>query len=361
MEKSEHLENQMIGESAGSMPLISVVVPVYNGEEFLQACIDSVLQQTYPHLELLLLDDGSADGSGAICDRAAASDERVRVIHKANEGLMATWMRGVRESKGEYVSFLDCDDWLETDHLEKLTACLTAEADCRQIVCGGYVIEREWNHTKEPKSCAAAPGVYEGERLQKELKDRLLGNENRPLILSRCMKLIARELLLDNLHFCNPQIRMGEDLNITVPVLLDADRVVVLQDNYDYHYRFVASSMAHGYDGGMQENLHLLCRTLHQVMAEKAYPNGAMQVERERLIQLCYVLKNELRRTDAPGAEVVRQVRRLCAEEQASELLKRSGIRMQEKANQLLALVMAHPSNVRIRLVRRIFLLQQRH
>lgn len=343
---------------SGHPAAVSVIVPVYNGERYLPECIDSVLGQTFRDLELVLVDDGSADASARICDEAAQKDARVHVIHKANGGLMAAWMQGVRESCGAYISFLDCDDWLETDHLEKMTAALDRNSSSRQIICGGYVIEREWNHTREKAGSCAEPGVYEGERLTRQIKDRLLGNEHRTVILSRCMKLFSRQVLMDNMHFGNPAIRMGEDVNVTVPMFLDADRVTILRDNYDYHYRFVAASMVHGYDPGMQGNMHLLLRTLHLVMEEKAYPNGHMQVEKEALLQLCLVLKNELRRTDAGADAVAERVQRICREEQAGERLMKQGEKLRDPANRLLAFVMAHPSKARIRLVRRIFLLQ---
>ncbi len=343
---------------SGQQATVSVVVPVYNGEQYLQDCIDSVLGQTFRDLELVLVDDGSRDTSARLCDEAAQKDTRVHVIHKENGGLMSAWMRGVQESTGSYISFLDCDDWLEADHLEKMTAALCRDLFCRQVICGGYVIEREWNHTREKVGSQAEPGVYEGERLTHLVKDRLLGQEHRTVILSRCMKLFSRQLLLDNMHFGNPDIRMGEDVNVTVPMLLDADRVVILKDNYDYHYRFVAASMVHRYDPGMQNNMELLLHALHKVMDEKAYPNGHMQVEREALLQLCLVLKNELRRTDAGADAVVKRVQQICREEKASEQLKKWGDRLQDKANWLLAFVMAHPSAARIRVVRRVFLLQ---
>ena len=98
-------------------PLISVVVPVYNGERYLRECIDSILNQTFTDLELILLDDGSSDNSGKICDDYALKDKRVRVIHKDNEGINATRRRGVSEAKGTWISFCDNDDSLPLDAL----------------------------------------------------------------------------------------------------------------------------------------------------------------------------------------------------------------------------------------------------
>ena len=96
-------------------PQISVIVPVYNGECYLHECIDSILNQSFTDFELILLDDGSSDKSGKICDEYAEKDQRIRVIHKDNEGINATRRRGVNEAKGIWVNFCDNDDSLPVD------------------------------------------------------------------------------------------------------------------------------------------------------------------------------------------------------------------------------------------------------
>ncbi len=104
------------------MPKISIIVPVYKGQRYLNECVDSILAQTYADFELILLDDGSPDNSGKICDDYATRDSRVRVIHKANEGINATRRRGVQEATGEWVAFCDDDDSMPIDALESLAA-----------------------------------------------------------------------------------------------------------------------------------------------------------------------------------------------------------------------------------------------
>lgn len=104
------------------MPKISVVVPVYGGEKYLGACIESILGQTFKDFELLLLDDGSPDRSGEICDGYARKDGRVRVIYKENEGINATRRRGVHEAQGDWIAFCDDDDTMEPDALESMYA-----------------------------------------------------------------------------------------------------------------------------------------------------------------------------------------------------------------------------------------------
>lgn len=109
-------------------PQISVIVPVYNGERYLYECIDSILNQSFTDFELILVDDGSKDGSGQICDNYAKKDQRVRVIHKQNEGINATRKRGVQEAKGIWICFCDNDDSLPADALSDMF-CLTDNTD----------------------------------------------------------------------------------------------------------------------------------------------------------------------------------------------------------------------------------------
>ena len=99
---------------------ISVIVPIYNAESFLEKCIDSILKQTYIGFELILVDDGSWDRSGSICDEFSKKDDRIQVIHKKNEGLICARITGVEAAKGEYVAFVDADDWVEDSFLERL-------------------------------------------------------------------------------------------------------------------------------------------------------------------------------------------------------------------------------------------------
>ena len=97
------------------MPKLSVIVPVYNTEKYLRECIDSILAQTFGDFELLLVDDGSTDSSGAICEEYAQMDERIRVIHQKNAGATVARRNGVSHAGGEYITFVDSDDWISRD------------------------------------------------------------------------------------------------------------------------------------------------------------------------------------------------------------------------------------------------------
>jgi len=100
---------------------VSVIIPVYNVEPYLERCVKSVVGQTYQELEIILVDDGSKDGSGKLCDKLADSDSRIKVVHQKNQGLSGARNTGIRQATGEYVVFLDSDDeWLLSDGLEVL-------------------------------------------------------------------------------------------------------------------------------------------------------------------------------------------------------------------------------------------------
>ena len=106
-------------------PLISIVVPVYNVESYIRQCIESLLNQTYRYLDIILVDDGSLDTSGMICDEYAAADKRITVMHQSNQGVSAARNQGVQTAKGEYIAFVDADDWLTPDYLACLQSAMS--------------------------------------------------------------------------------------------------------------------------------------------------------------------------------------------------------------------------------------------
>ena len=119
--------------------LISIIVPVYRTEAWLEKCVCSVLAQTDGNWELILVDDGSPDGSGALCDRLSEEDVRIRTVHQENAGVSAARNRGLEEARGAYAVFLDSDDWVDADYLERLRAW-QKESGAELVVCG-YALE----------------------------------------------------------------------------------------------------------------------------------------------------------------------------------------------------------------------------
>ena len=118
---------------------ISVIVPIYKAEKTLSKCISSILEQSLPDFELLLIDDGSPDASSSICEDWADRDERIRVFHQQNAGVSAARNKGLVEATGEYVCFVDSDDWVKTDYLKDLYEALLSDDSKSGLIVHGFV------------------------------------------------------------------------------------------------------------------------------------------------------------------------------------------------------------------------------
>lgn len=342
------------GKETGKMGCgkISIIVPVYRAEDYLRRCVDSLTGQSYQNTELVLVDDGSPDGCPLLCDQYAGSDERIRVIHKENGGLVSAWQAGVKASTGDYLCFVDSDDWVEADMLSGMVPFLSYKK--REIICCNFVINRPDRITEHYHG--QKPGIYENGELE-EIKNNLLGNENRTISMSRCMKLFSRALITDNMKYCNPQITMGEDVNITLPALLDCERLVVMEGALYYHYFYHAQSMVHQYDASLYEGVHTLYLTIQEVFRQKDRKNGEVQSAKEYVYLLFLVVKNEIR-GGGPGskkADGYKKIREICRGEDNRKIIEKYPVTVNEKANRLLYFVVKHPWRIVLLLLRTVF------
>ena len=155
------------------MPAISVIVPVYKAENCLAKCVDSILAQTFGDFELLLIEDGSPDNSGILCDEYAAKDTRVRVFHKGNGGVSSARNLGMAEAAGGYIAFADSDDWMEPDELEVLYRLVT-EHSADSAGCAHNNVDG--SGACIPEAGALPAGVYEGDAIRNGIVDRLMGH-----------------------------------------------------------------------------------------------------------------------------------------------------------------------------------------
>lgn len=210
--------------TAMDTPLISIIVPIYKVEPYLRKCLDSIVHQTHRNLEIILVDDGSPDNCGTICDEYAAQDCRIKVIHKPNGGVSSARNAGLAEVTGEYIGWVDPDDWVELDMFEYLiTNLLSAGADI--AVCGYYDQFRE-------KCAERSPG--EKQILEKESALAAL-LEDRIIHTGLWNKLWSASLY-DGLLF--PNSRTYEDLAVIHRLFLRASKTICLpQSKYYYFHR----------------------------------------------------------------------------------------------------------------------------
>lgn len=207
--------------------MISVIVPVYNVEAYLPRCLDSILAQSYNNLEVILVDDGSADGSGAICDEYAALDSRIRVIHKENGGLSSARNAGIQAATGEFLSFVDSDDWIEPDTYEVMLSI--AEKYQVPLVCAGrYDVDGK---TGERKIGLCPP--KEEKLAAEELVGRIFLWDN--CDSSACDKLFSRELFRE---FRFPEGKVSEDVAVMYRIILGAEGAALCpKPLYNYYHR----------------------------------------------------------------------------------------------------------------------------
>ena len=207
--------------------LVSVIVPVYNVEAYLGRCVDSILAQTYGNLEVILVDDGTKDNCDKLCDAYAAIDTRVRVIHKENGGLSSARNAGIDIARGEYLVFVDSDDWIEPDAVESMLS-LALEHQTELVVAGRYDVKAKTGQ-KKVGLCPPKTEVISGE----EMVSRIFRWDN--CDSSACDKLYARRLFRE-IRF--PQGKVCEDVPIMYKIVLDAGRVALLSKPvYNYFHR----------------------------------------------------------------------------------------------------------------------------
>lgn len=328
---------------------ISIIVPVYNAENYLKKCVDSLVNQTYRNLEIVLVDDGSGDSSGRLCDEYAKEDSRVLAVHKQNGGLVSAWKRGVSESSGQFLCFADSDDWVDFTMIEEMAAHLTGQE--REIVASDYVIERQeggefvWQQL--------SPGEYLEQDVREKVIPNLLGRERRYVTISRCMKLIGRKLVEENQKYSDPSVVMGEDMMLMLPSLIDCKRLFVMDHKAYYHYRYVRESMVHKYDMGMYENIRKLVKITKGIVEDKfageVKEMRLKQVDQETVFWMMLVLKNEAR-GNRKGYR--RNILAICRSEEIRSLVRSTPVTVEETSNKLLYLVMRHPGHFTVSLLR---------
>lgn len=334
------------GADMEKQPLISIIIPVYNAQQYLDECMTSVLHQTYTNLEIILVNDGSKDKSPKMCDEYAMKDARVQVIHKKNGGLISAWIAGVEKSEGEYLIFLDSDDWIDVSMVDDM---VKHTLRCgKEIICGNYIIEKEKKSV--PVKQAFTSGIYDRKAIESKLFPCLLGKEQRSIHFSRCMKLISKELIVENIPYCHRELTMGEDLGIMVPAILDAERIVVLEEGYYYHYRFVDASMVHKYNPRMYEKVNLLYDTLEKTICKKIKEEERRVfflncLKKEYVFLFFFIMKNELR---GPKKDGVKRLQRMLLEAKTDKGLKEASIEINSRANKLLYYIMEHPGRLQI-------------
>ena len=226
------------------MPEFSVIVPVYNVEPYLRQCVDSILAQTFSDFEVILVDDGSPDGCGAICDEYAAKDSRVTVVHQQNAGLARARKSGLLRASADYICFVDSDDWVKEDWLQTIHQCLM-EGNWPDMLVFSYV--QDDGSTAQPLFAEA--GLYDKARMESQIYPYMIWDQRKPFLTQllpafQCMKVTRRELLAEHFISDDAYIPLFEDVAMTYECLYNADSLYICPEAL-YVYRIREGSLLH--------------------------------------------------------------------------------------------------------------------
>ena len=226
---------------------VSVIVPVYKvPKKFLEKCINSLINQTLKDIEIIIVDDGSMDECSNICDQYSKEDNRIRVIHKSNGGLCSARNDGVKIAKGEWISFIDGDDWIEEDAYNKLYMCATADEDI-DVVMFGYVKDyKNKSINMDYKKYFSDNKIYKSIEEIKYIQTLILNyNANCAMVPT---KFINKNFLINNNLLHDEELRQGaEGIEFNIRLFAKAKKVKFIDKNF-YHYEYNDKSITTTHD-----------------------------------------------------------------------------------------------------------------
>ena len=271
--------------------MITVIVPIYKVEKYIVQCIESILNQTYQNLEIILVDDGSPDGCPEICDEYAAKDSRIKVIHKKNGGLIAARKSGAEIATGDYITFVDGDDWIAADMYEKVNADIERyHPDC--VITQFYFAYEDHNNASH---YMLDKSYYDREVIEKEVFPKMLfsGRYYRFGIFPNCWtKVFKAEIIRKHIFDVDDRIRLGEDIAFTYPCLMECQSLAFI-DEALYYYRQNPESMTASYDKRLPE-IYLLPYNAVKKASEELNVDLSGQLPYYLLYLSNFVIRNEL-------------------------------------------------------------------
>lgn len=259
--------------------LITVIIPVYNVEKYVARCLDSVIGQTYKDLEIIVVDDGSTDDSGCICDAYAQKDNRIKVAHKENGGLSSARNVALDIAKGEYIAFLDSDDYLDVKAFEK---CIDKLNKTGADVCmfAHYTVNEEncIDHTLPFER-----DFYQDKEIQQEILPRFIGKKQgeNDLFGFVCRQIFKRDVI-GNLRFRSEREYYAEDIVFDIELYSKIHKFCVLNEPLLYYY-YVPTSLSNKYRKDLFKKFQKLLAFMDEKIVQNKIKNG-----HERLLERAF-------------------------------------------------------------------------
>ncbi len=303
------------------MQRISIIIPVYNVQKYLNECIESVVGQTLTDIEIILVDDGSTDNSGNMCEEWAKKDNRITVYHKENGGLMSAWKYGVKHANGEYIGFVDSDDWVDSNMFEMLLD--TAVSNDVDLVCCGFIQEFP-NGKRKFEKINFNSKKYSKSQIENDIFPIMLYNRQshgRMLSPNRFTKLFKRDILLSVLDMCNDAVSIGEDLLTTFAYINKTKSLIFMPDFHPYHYRINPDSMIHKYSSDKYKKITKLKQCLMIANANTKY-DFIYQINADYIQLMLGQLECEILFSGESARELKRSMRKIYLSDEFSSSVK---------------------------------------
>lgn len=300
--------------------LISVIVPVYNVEKYLERCLDSIVNQTYKNLEVLLVNDGSKDASLNICEEYALKDQRIKVISQENKGAAAARNTGINNAVGEYITFVDSDDYIDLNMYEEMME-INNQYNCDVVMCDCY---KEKDNLREVFTHPIRPGFYDKDMLYKEYFPSLLmtNSVDYPATISNWLLLIKRNIINDNELRYKEGMRFSEDLLFGSQVMYYANNFYYMKEKCYYHYMFNPTSVTKTF----YQDKWILMKQLHTFIEEFFLSKEDYDFQRQVDLSLLYIVYhciNNVKNSNLSKEEKNNRITKLLNDTKVKEMFKR--------------------------------------
>lgn len=263
------------------MVKISIIIPVFNSEKLLRKCFDSICEQTFTDFEVIVVNDGSTDGSGQICDKYAENDRRFKIFHKKNEGVSIARNIGIEKSNGQYITFIDSDDWVNSDYLQNLID--GTSQNCDLVVCG-IVCNYSNNTEKRLEIKTDKFSSFEPTNLHNLIKSRL--------IFGPCNKLFDAQIIKQNGIKFPDSISYGEDRIFNYQYIKHTLFIQTLADSGYHYYHSGTNTLSSISRPNMFELEYSQWELLNNVYRDKNAFN--IEVQRDQHIDLFWIIHDNI-------------------------------------------------------------------
>ncbi len=295
-------------------PVLSIIVPVFNVRAFLPKCLESILSQTFTDFELIIVDDGSDDGSGEICDGFREKDGRIKVIHKANDGVVSARKTGLSAAEGMYVGYVDGDDWIEPQMYENMLGYME-EYNCDLVMCDVTHENKTFPMSSGGTNMDIRGGYYDYDDIKEKILPNMIyaGEFYKfgiyPVIWN---KLYKREKLLAHQMAVSNDIKTGEDAACVYPYIFDSKSMYFIKNAVMYHYRYSDTQMTQSYDYMHFEHFKALYTFFsHTAIASSPY---SAQLDYYYSYLTKIAVSNELRKENRlPIRQKLKNIKKICA------------------------------------------------